>query len=317
MISVLLCTNYRIMTNTTTFTFPKKVLLVKYPVASFIVLTFLITHLLNPMVVGVARLLYAGAAFSFPMGYSLLAQWGPAVAALFMITSLYGLKGLYSTLLHIKIKKSHLKWLVLVCLLPIFMIGLSYVLAGLSLSQLLSIIAEHWVDYLSVFALLFITAGLGEELGWRGFLLPQLVKTKSVPRATFIIMIVHGLWHFNRFFSDPLGEPLHAWLMVFAGTTIIHIWLFFSSGGSLLIPILFHACFDAQYTFFSKYISADSLSSTSFHQGWTYVTLYFILGILIILATKGKLGFNSATFSSEAFFGKSIKDNTSHNMGSE
>ena len=51
-------------------------MLFKHLVVSFTVLTYVITHLVNPVIVEIMRIIFAGAAFSFTMGYSLIAQYG-------------------------------------------------------------------------------------------------------------------------------------------------------------------------------------------------------------------------------------------------
>jgi membrane protease YdiL (CAAX protease family) len=47
--------------------------------------------------------------------------------------------------------------------------------------------------------------GLGEEIGWRGFALPQLQKGRSTLSATLILAGLWALWHFPQFFYvfDP------------------------------------------------------------------------------------------------------------------
>jgi hypothetical protein len=78
--------------------------------------------------------------------------------------------------------------------------------------------------------------------------------------------------------------------------------LFFKSNGNLCPVILFHACFDAQYSFYSRFIGDKDVPNIPFHQGWTYVILYFFLAFILILTTKGTLGYNNITLDPNIYF---------------
>ncbi len=39
-------------------------------------------------------------------------------------------------------------------------------------------------------------SSLGEEIGWRGFLLPELIKIMSFPKAAFLSGLVWAVWHY-------------------------------------------------------------------------------------------------------------------------
>lgn len=283
-------------------------MLFKHPVISFTVLTYLISHLFNPVVVELMRFIFAGAAFSFPMGYSLIAQYGGTLAALFLVKKLYGVKGIKSTLAYSKPKRADIKWFIIAILLPLALILLSYVAAGVSLTTLLSILGEHWPTYLLVTGGFLITAGFAEEYGWRGLMLPQLLQTQSPLRATFWVYVVCAVWHFPMFLGGWTKEPLGPWLILVFAITVLHSWLFFKSKGNLLVVVLYHACFDAQYGFYAKFIPDASLANAPFHQGWTFIIAHCLVAALVVLATKGTLGYDRARFSPFAYFGAEEKE---------
>jgi membrane protease YdiL (CAAX protease family) len=62
--------------------------------------------------------------------------------------------------------------------------------------------------------------GFGEELGWRGYLLPQLRRTKSFLAANSIIVVIWFVYHVPVIFAPGLysnpGIPLWANLVLFA-----------------------------------------------------------------------------------------------------
>lgn len=68
--------------------------------------------------------------------------------------------------------------------------------------------------------------GFGEELGWRGYLLPKLMPLGK-PKAYIILGVVWGLWHLPLVlvgFTYP-GYPLGGTLAFIALTTVLGIYL--------------------------------------------------------------------------------------------
>ncbi|MCZ4272324.1 CPBP family intramembrane glutamic endopeptidase [Maritalea porphyrae] len=87
---------------------------------------------------------------------------------------------------------------------------------------------------------------LGEEIGWRGFLLPQLCKVTSFAKASTIVGVVWILVHFPIFiFADynAGGAPLWLRLLCFTvlafGVNLAINWLRIISG-SLWTAVLLH-----------------------------------------------------------------------------
>jgi membrane protease YdiL (CAAX protease family) len=93
-------------------------------------------------------------------------------------------------------------------------------------------------------ALWFLTFGLGEETGWRGYALPHLQKNRSALSATLILAVFWALWHLPQFFY--LFDPAIAigWLLGLICGAILFTWLFNSANGSILIVSVWHACFN-------------------------------------------------------------------------
>jgi membrane protease YdiL (CAAX protease family) len=100
-----------------------------------------------------------------------------------------------------------------------------------------------------VLVLWFITFGLGEETGWRGFALPHLQRTRPAANAALILGIFWGCWHLPAFiFRDTytemgiIGFPMMLVSIVFA--SVVFAWLYNSTAGSLLLVTLFHIFFN-------------------------------------------------------------------------
>jgi len=111
----------------------------------------------------------------------------------------------------------------------------------------------HAAAPLVVFSLL-ATAGvvgscisaLGEELGWRGFLVPQLAKVTSYPRVALISGVIWALWHYPIIlFADyhgggPLWYSIACFTTMVLGISFLFTWMRLRSG-SVWTGVLLHA----------------------------------------------------------------------------
>jgi len=102
---------------------------------------------------------------------------------------------------------------------------------------------------MAAWGLWFITSGVGEELGWRGFALPRLQRKHSAMSSTLLLAIGWAGWHLPAFFYVPSYTALGLRLLpgfflgVLAGAIVL-TWLYNSSGGSVFAAVLWHASFN-------------------------------------------------------------------------
>jgi hypothetical protein len=93
-------------------------------------------------------------------------------------------------------------------------------------------------------ALLNLLIGpLGEELGWRGYALPRLLRRFNPCAASLILGAIWGLWHLPSFFVSSLVQAdlsLPIFLVGALCLSIIATWLFQHTGGSVLITVVLH-----------------------------------------------------------------------------
>ena len=93
-----------------------------------------------------------------------------------------------------------------------------------------------------------LTFGLGEESGWRGFLLPELNKRFSLMNSVLIVAAVWILWHLPAFwFNDNymhMGFGIIGWAISLAYGSVLLAWLCRGSGFSIIPVLLWHGVFD-------------------------------------------------------------------------
>ena len=91
---------------------------------------------------------------------------------------------------------------------------------------------------------LLLGGSLGEELGWRGFLLPALLRKRSPLGASIVLAVVGGMWHIPIDLSAGFGIAGPGAILVrivfLIPVSILFTWFYLHSKGSVLIAILLH-----------------------------------------------------------------------------
>jgi uncharacterized protein len=184
-----------------------------------------------------------------------LASFGPMSAALIVTGLTEGRQGIRRLLGGLRKWRVGLGYYAFSILAPIALFALA-VLASRAMTGNwpdLSLLGKaDYLPYLGapgVLALWLLTYGLGEETGWRGFALPRLQRNRSAASATLILALLWACWHLPAFFFRDtyvdmgiIGFPMFLISLIFAA--MVFTWLYNSTGGSLLMVVLFHAVFN-------------------------------------------------------------------------
>jgi membrane protease YdiL (CAAX protease family) len=99
-----------------------------------------------------------------------------------------------------------------------------------------------------VFLVIVGVVTYGEELGWRGYLLPELTERVGPVAATASVGVVWALYHFPALYfgarATDLGDPLTVAAIqmgaVFVVAAFPASYAYFLSDGSVLPPVLLH-----------------------------------------------------------------------------
>lgn len=106
------------------------------------------------------------------------------------------------------------------------------------------------------FIFLTLAAGIGEEFGWRGFLLPRLQARHNALVSGLIVGVVWATWHVPMFFIEGtsqyeqrLAGGLLPAILGYAAFVIVQsvqfTWLFNNTKGSVLMAAVFHGASNA------------------------------------------------------------------------
>jgi len=267
----------------------------RHRVASFFVLAYALTWLAwLPVVLG-----YGG---DLNQILSLIAQFGPAVAAL--VVTWYSGASVRDWARRIARWRVAPQWYAVAVGLPMLLIGVEGAIFGL-LGRPIdpSLVPGSLAAYLPTLAFLTLIAGLGEEPGWRGFALPRLESRYAPMVATLVLGLLWALWHLPLVLVDPRfphGFTSPAPLVLLALLTLVGIvfmavfytWVY-NGTRSVLLCMLLHGSFN----------TATGAFPAPFEvlQREVYVTLLIVqdLTLLVALAiligaTRGRLGYGAA-----------------------
>jgi uncharacterized protein len=90
---------------------------------------------------------------------------------------------------------------------------------------------------------LLISGPLGEELGWRGFALPRLLKRFTPLTASLVLGAIWGMWHLPSFFLSGMVQDrmsLLFFLLFTPSFSIFITWVFQHTGESVFSAVLIH-----------------------------------------------------------------------------
>jgi uncharacterized protein len=210
----------------------------RHPLVIFTMLTF-----------GLTWIVWVPRAAGVPVGIlGQLWTWMPAVAAIIAAALTGGREAVRDLLGRL------VRWRVAWWWYPVVILGPAafsavvagvYVLAGASWQEAAPAAFRLSIPALALFfALLILTDGLGEELGWRGFALPRLLQRWPPVTASVILGLVWAVWHLPLLWTEGAslyGYPV--WLLVLdiCAKSILFTWVFVRTRESVLIAVLLHA----------------------------------------------------------------------------
>jgi len=166
--------------------------------------------------------------------------WGPLFAALTLIY--FANNNIKSLTLQLTKWKLHPGWYFLALLLP-FIETIILLILWL-FDAPVSVANRPFTDYITRFFTTLLIAGSLEEFGWRGYLQPRLQKKYSALSSSLFIGLIWALWHFPVvYFGGATYEPQDfiGLLILLPLFSVVMAWLYNSTRGALLIPMLFHA----------------------------------------------------------------------------
>ncbi len=176
-----------------------------------------------------------------------LGSFGPSFAAIAVVAITRGRAGLKDLLRPIFHGRFGLSWYAFILVGAVLLLLLGtwlYVLLGGTLVLPSQVVLSQLPLIPLYFVIVFFIGGpLGEEIGWRGYLLPQLLKQKDGLYASLVLWIIWFIWHLPLFWlpgASQAGASISAFLLFVAAWSVIFTWVYLGTAGSLLAALLLH-----------------------------------------------------------------------------
>jgi membrane protease YdiL (CAAX protease family) len=188
------------------------------------------------------------------LGATLLGAWSPTFVALFIIllkNKKPGIKNFLKGLFKLKVNWSW--YFVVLFSIPIIAfisLEIHYLFTGLAAAVSFPKNIPSNISPIAVIVIVFISGiflggPLAEDIGWRGFIVPELHKKMSALKAALFVGIVWVIWHLPFYwFKEGMAVIGYVPFPWFAAMTIawaiLFAWVYFNTK-SLLMPVLYHS----------------------------------------------------------------------------
>lgn len=232
------------------------------PLTAFIIMTFGITY----TSVGLGLLVEIPASIEWLLHP--LAISGPTLSAIIITRVMGGKKGVERFLGRTLQWRFHAGWYLFAAFISL--------VVGLTAIGLLVAMGGAAPELKFIFPAAAFMAGIPEEYGWRGFLLPYLQKNYNALTSAVIVGIIHVLWHVSL---TPIGSIGITMFLLFALEVVIlsilMTWIYNNTGGSMLFPVLYHFAIDL--------IVFNLKIPTQLPLMTIYVTINLLIAIVIVV----------------------------------
>lgn len=219
------------------------------PIAAYFVLAFVFSWLIAAVLI--AR---HNGSFDAPDWLHYFVAWGPALAALVVTAAREGVAGLRDLV------RGMFRWQIgwrawlLAAGSPLLLLATAVLISALTTGVLPDLSRLGVVDYLgdigipAALIVWFLSFGLGEEIGWRGFAQQQLEPKRGLLISTLWIGVIWACWHVPFFFYKDtymaMGLISFPFFVVnIVPGAIVLGWLY-SRTKSILAVAVWHGLFD-------------------------------------------------------------------------
>lgn len=197
-----------------------------------------------------------------------LGQFGPFSAVLALAAARLRTDGAKGRLLSCRWRPSFQSpaWY-LTLLLPVLWICPAWVYASWTLAAEGAGELPNMASALPAF-LSAVVFAFGEETGWRGFLLPRLLRHRNRLVSSIMIGMIWFVWHLPIVYMTSYDTPLQfaVFLAGYAPTLVIWslllTWVFERTGRSIWMPVLLHGAFTATYNLAAPVLAGAGAASS-------------------------------------------------------
>jgi uncharacterized protein len=204
---------------------------------------------------------------------------GPAIAAVVVIAVTRGRGGVREWRNHERGVGRPAWWWIPITIVFALVGAVAFALAGATTTAIGGAFLDGWALFLGHLVLQFLIVGLGEELGWRGWLLPRLLERRSPVIATLVVAAIWGGWHLPILFSG-IGVAL-SFAAGITALSFLHTAVWRWSRKSAVAAAWAHASVNAPIFFLE-----GALGGTFATRAWLLsLLLYAPVALIVVAAT--------------------------------
>ena len=228
---------------------------IKWELTVFYVLTFILT------------ILFAVGQQQLKISYDNITL--PQLAPFIAVICTFLLFATSRTTLNFNIDSIVTPKLLIAFVLPFIVFGIGfYICRMLGLNTFLT---DNLIQSLPLSLVGMIIGAVGEEIGWRGFLQPNLEKKYSVLQSSIITGLMWGLWHIGHYKNGVFF--MIGFLLFTVSASVIVRKILEGTNNNLTIPVLFHSSINIGFIFFYKSSLTDPKMIMTNGILWTVLAL--------------------------------------------
>ena len=191
---------------------------------------------------------------------------GPAVAAVVVAFAGGGGTAVARLFRSLRLGIDDIRWVAAAAVVSLTGAGAAFLLAGLPAGTLAEALATRAPLLVAHAVIQVAVIGVGEELGWRGWLLPTLSAGRSFLAATALTGAIWAVWHLPVFFYG-LSMALSFTVLV-ASLAVALSWLWHRTGGGTGVVAIAHGLVNAPFFFLEQLArpmpGGDALTARAF-----------------------------------------------------
>jgi len=240
-------------------------------VAWFLAIVFGVTWALCLLL----RVRAASGDLAIMLAWLLPTVWSPTIAALLLPGLFEGSAGVRRELRRVSYPRGSGRWLALAAAVPIATV-LTAVLVSRTAGYTAPFVSARQLPF--TVALELVAGPVGEELGWRGYLLPHLRRQLGTIAGAWVMALLWSVWHVAGMFFP--GTPLQVAPTALFLATVVLMGVFLAflvdrTSGSVVPAMIAHFSLNVTLGLGGAPPSSPAL-------WWTLVSL---LGVAALIAT--------------------------------
>lgn len=215
----------------------------------------------------------------------------PSIAA-FIITKISrGREGVQELKNSFKIKSS-IKWYLLtVMIVPV----VTLITTAISHFTIRNYEAGIVVPAIAAGLIWPLFSSFGEEFGWRGYILPQLLLRHSPLKAALILGVIWEVWHLPMHYLAYRGYGVYmipAFVVIgFINLTlhaIVMTYIFTRNNGSIKLMVMYHYTITGSSILLRGFLKAEALPRYTVLEGIISVSILFLIAAALYMKKINK-----------------------------